>query len=1274
VKRLGGVKSGLGIAIVMLASCGGEDDCPQGTVKTSDGCKLVAGDAAASQDALPSDGAGELDSGTLPDASPIDAGIEAATISTIDLLVGRALVNESASASLRIENRTSRPVIVRPGSLGGANPGDFSLASTATISGQMIRLEPGQGFDVRVSFTATMVGMRSATWDVELCEGGCPVTVTLQAEGLNRAIDCQPETLDFGLVTPNSCQTRPITCTNRASNPATIVSWALAAGGSPEITLASTSQPPVTLTGTNTVSLDIRYCPIDIGRDTASAVVTVLHPNPAFTTHVINISGLGGGPDIQCETRVDLGAVAVGATVTRRTSCVNRGSVPLLITRAMLAQGAPPEISARFTVMDAPLTPPATIPVMSSIDIDLTFAPQLVAAHQTSITIESNDPSEPIVEIDVEAEGIDTSGCTVEVAPASLDFGLVDPRQGASAQIVVRSVGTTGCIVSYALTSTSSPIFMLTGGQGTVGIAQGASQAITVLVQPPGQLGPASGQLELRSSDPVRPIVRVSLAAVLEEIPFLLAPPLVDFGQVPSSCADPALLTVTLFNVSPGPITIGAASIAPGSDPGFTAILPATRTFGPQEELEIQVGFLPTTSGAHDGRLRIDFGGRGPVYVPLTGEGGGPTRQMQTFGGAGVSPIDLLLVVDDSCSMEPYQMRIAAAAASFIRRADSLGADYHIAVTTTDPTPGIVGTLRGMPHYLDRSVQNREALLTQMVQVGTMGSGDEQGLLGAATAVTDAMLLAGPSAGFLRQNADLVVVFVSDEPDLSPGNVTDYLRRMESRPIGNPNVRAFAVTGGVTGCNGPQQPATPDLRYTAAATMTGGFSASICETDFEPIFERIAQAAFTGGRSLYPLASAPAPGTLEVRVNGQIVPARTGTVTQWYLDSEQRVLGFAPGHEPAAGASIALSYDVFCVPQSCGNTMTMAPEQCDDGNANETDACPSTCYLATCGDGFVRATGEQCDDGNTFPGDGCNQLCTIEGCGNGVQEPDEECDLGTRNSSTAVDACRLNCLRAYCHDGVRDTGEQCDDGNADNGDACVGTCVPARCTDGFLRLGVEQCDDGNQIDTDDCSNACRFTGVAYTIGRTNNRPLTPTPGTAVSFGTMQDDGQTAVPIGFTFAALGTPQTTVYVSTNGLIAFDTTMAQSFMNVAIPSGAAPNFFVAWWWDDLHTGEPPTAAVTTALTGTAPNRVRVITFSNVSRFGNPMRTVNAEVRLHETTNVIEVHYGQMAGAATMPDFNATVGWESATGARGADALGCSPNCSGANWPADSIFTYTP
>jgi len=87
-----------------------------------------------------------------------------------------------------------------------------------------------------------------------------------------------------------------------------------------------------------------------------------------------------------------------------------------------------------------------------------------------------------------------------------------------------------------------------------------------------------------------------------------------------------------------------------------------------------------------------------------------------------------------------------------------------------------------------------------------------------------------------------------------------------------------------------------------------------------------------------------------------------------------------------AGALLVLvvvGFGLFqLVAAPCGNGLRSFKEACDDGNKIDTDACLTTCQLATCGDGFARddlqstePLFEACDDGNKVEHDTCTNRC-----------------------------------------------------------------------------------------------------------------------------------------------------------------------------------------------------------------------------------------------------------------------------------------------------------
>lgn len=411
---------------------------------------------------------------------------------------------------------------------------------------------------------------------------------------------------------------------------------------------------------------------------------------------------------------------------------------------------------------------------------------------------------------------------------------------------------------------------------------------------------------------------------------------------------------------------------------------------------------------------------------------------------------------------------------------------------------------------------------------------------------------------------------------------------------------------------------------------------------------------YPGGVAQLDLDNAPTPASLVVRVNGNDYPNRYESTTLWTVDFVQRHITFVRSFVPPATAVVEVEYEHVCAGAQCGDGMLNPGEACDDGNTDDTDACTSDCVGAFCGDGLRLAGIERCDDGNLTVGDGCNDRCEIEECGNGYIEAPEECDDGPGNNDTQRDACRTDCRLAYCHDGSTDDGELCDDGNAANDDACVGLCVPARCGDGYVYVGVEECDDGNLDDFDTCRTSCVWPTFEITAGA--HIELSTPLGAQVA-------ATASVALPFTFNFLGQRIDALDLRVPGVVVFGRPDP-----AAPPSGvspAAPNGWIAWWWDEGLLMDPDSEVWMETL-GTPPERVVVLRFHAFAQEG---ARLEAEMRLHEADHAIEVAYGP---AVELSASGAAVGWESYDGMRGGDAFGCSPVCDPQTWPAGMTLRY--
>ncbi|MBI2282059.1 MAG: T9SS type A sorting domain-containing protein [Bacteroidetes bacterium] len=139
----------------------------------------------------------------------------------------------------------------------------------------------------------------------------------------------------------------------------------------------------------------------------------------------------------------------------------------------------------------------------------------------------------------------------------------------------------------------------------------------------------------------------------------------------------------------------------------------------------------------------------------------------------------------------------------------------------------------------------------------------------------------------------------------------------------------------------------------------------------------------------------------------------------------------------------------------------------------------------------------------------------------------------------------------------------------------------------------------------------------------------------------QDDNRSvATDIGFDFWYNGTRYSQFNVSTNGYVDFSTSTADGgpttgafgYSNTAFSNTNAANRTypaLAPLYDDM-TAQGGVDALGNSIkyltTGTAPNRVLTIEWINMAVFGNTTPSLNFQVKLYETTGVIEYIYGTM------------------------------------------------
>lgn len=167
---------------------------------------------------------------------------------------------------------------------------------------------------------------------------------------------------------------------------------------------------------------------------------------------------------------------------------------------------------------------------------------------------------------------------------------------------------------------------------------------------------------------------------------------------------------------------------------------------------------------------------------------------------------------------------------------------------------------------------------------------------------------------------------------------------------------------------------------------------------------------------------------------------------------------------------------------------------------------------------------------------------------------------------------------------------------------------------------------------------------AYTFGETISG-YTPLATSSTAYTAPWDDHISGsaflAPLGFNFYYDGVLQTQCYVSPNGYISFGT--VQPTPANYLPLSAASSFtgggtISALGIDLISNSSASTDNIVYSTTGSSPNRTFVVQWSNARR-KVATGTYNFQIRLYESTNVIEIAYGACATAdATV--YNTQVG----------------------------------
>ncbi len=319
------------------------------------------------------------------------------------------------------------------------------------------------------------------------------------------------------------------------------------------------------------------------------------------------------------------------------------------------------------------------------------------------------------------------------------------------------------------------------------------------------------------------------------------------------------------------------------------------------------------------------------------------------FQQAAEGQVDILFVVDNSQSMEDEQYNVAASFVDFIYHVEESNTDWHLGVVTTDMNDPeqrgrlITGDDPDLSHVkvLTSEVPDYPQVFADMVQVGIVGSKLERGLDAAMTALTPP-LVTHDNEGFLREEAQLAIIIISDENDCSDGGAiagvdsddcSEYSDLLRAPSEFVSSFRALkedasdVVFSAIVGTEADEDSAgCPNAyagrRYMQVAETMGGLVLPICTdpAEFGQLMDTLGLSV-SGQRDRFELSRVPAEDSIEVVVvdengNEDTVSTKDAEGNGWTYDAATNYVIFWGSALPPRGSTVKVTYRLSSGPTS----------------------------------------------------------------------------------------------------------------------------------------------------------------------------------------------------------------------------------------------------------------------------------------------------------------------------------------------------------------------
>jgi hypothetical protein len=483
----------------------------------------------------------------------------------------------------------------------------------------------------------------------------------------------------------------------------------------------------------------------------------------------------------------------------------------------------------------------------------------------------------------------------IEVSPTSIILkpANVIEKETVSETITITNIGTGLLDVSLIQLRTGT-LFSLKGNEPRA-ISTQESETFRIVFEPTA-VGFQSEMIGIYSNDKDEPVTSVPVLASADAPKILVTPTYHNYGNPFVGCPEEVLTSIK--NIGNADLRVDRITYSATLDTSFSIMTiygESPWIISPGDEILGLAAYAAYDEVYDISYLTVESNDpTNPVVVAEhRGDAIRAGTQTDTFIQEENEKVDILFVVDNSCSMSEDQTSLSTNSIAFITELDAGGADYHIAVITTD-NPSFRGPVL-YPGHPDLILEFQRQLVA-----GVSGSATEKGLEMAHQATS----LGGDAAtggSFQRSDAVLGIVFVSDEDDYSILDVSShYVPHFQNLKLDPSMVLLHAVAEDpfdAVSC------AYDAYRYIDAVNLTGGIFASICTVDWSFDLETIAEDSLIPNLD-FQLSEIPLESTLAVTVNG--IPA-----IGWHYNPATNSVVFASYTVPIKDDVVEVTYGHF---------------------------------------------------------------------------------------------------------------------------------------------------------------------------------------------------------------------------------------------------------------------------------------------------------------------------------------------------------------------------